>query len=131
MLIKFQSSVLLEAYNIMRHISSEQIHEKWTNIDKRNITNNDLKVPEKPKLKCLGFTYSGAKLFNMVPLQMRETRNPNGLKTMSKDWIWKNIPSYQSISLLLSFNKSVKILCIKSRYTMLYLFRREGQEPIQ
>ena len=30
----------------------------------RNITNKDLKVPEKPKLKCLGFTYSGAKLFS-------------------------------------------------------------------
>ena len=30
---------------------------------------------EKPKLKCLGFTYSGAKLFNMLPLQMRETKN--------------------------------------------------------
>jgi hypothetical protein len=76
----------------MRHISSEQIHEKWTNIDKRNITNNDLKVPEKPKLKCLGFTYSGAKLFNMLPLQMRETKNPNAFKTMSKYWIWKIIP---------------------------------------
>ena len=46
----------------MRHSSSEQIHKKWTNIgDKkhflRNITNNDLKVPEKPRLKCMGFTY--------------------------------------------------------------------------
>ena len=25
----------------------------------------------------LSFTYSGAKLFNMLPLQMRETKNPN------------------------------------------------------
>jgi hypothetical protein len=45
---------LLKAYNIMRHSSSEQIHKKWTNIGEkkyslRNITNNDLKVPEKPK----------------------------------------------------------------------------------
>ena len=51
---------------------------KWTNISEkkysmRSITNNDLKVPEKPMLKCLGFTYNGAKLFNMLPLQMRET----------------------------------------------------------
>jgi hypothetical protein len=73
---------------------------KWTNIGEkkyslRNIANNDLKVPEKPKLKCLGFTYSGAKLlFNMLPLQMSETKNPTTLKTLSKDWIWKNIPSY-------------------------------------
>ena len=90
---------LLEAYNIVRNKSSEQIHKKWTNIgDKkhslRNITNNNLKVPEKPKLKCMGFTYNGAKLFNMLPLQIRETKNPNTFKTMSKDWIWKNIPLY-------------------------------------
>ena len=47
----------------MRYSSSEQIHTKWTDISEkkyslRNITNNDLKVLEKPKLKCLGFTYS-------------------------------------------------------------------------
>ena len=60
----------------------------------RSITNNDLKVPEKPKLKCLGFTYNGVKLFNMLPLQMRETKNPNTFKTMTKDWIWQTIPSF-------------------------------------
>ena len=53
---------LLEAYNVMSHLSSEQIHVKWTIIEKkyalRSITNKDLKVPEKPKLKCMaGFTY--------------------------------------------------------------------------
>ena len=83
----------------MRYLSSEQIHRKWTNISEkkyslRSITNNDLKVPEKPMLKCLGFTYNGAKLFNMLPLQMRETKNPNTFKIMTKDWIWNNIPSY-------------------------------------
>ena len=39
----------------------------WTIIEKkyalRSITNKDLKVLEKPKLKCMGFTYYGAKLF--------------------------------------------------------------------
>ena len=37
----------------MRHLSSEQIHMKWTIIkekyDLRSITKKDLKVPEKPK----------------------------------------------------------------------------------
>ena len=42
---------ILEAYNIMRHSSSEQIHMKWTNISEkkyslRSITKKDLKVPE-------------------------------------------------------------------------------------
>ena len=59
-----------------------------------NITKGDLKVPERPKLKCLGFTYNGAKLFNMLPIQMRKTENPNTFKIMTKDWIWENIPSY-------------------------------------
>ena len=60
----------------------------------RSITNKNLKVPEKPKLKCMGFTYNGAKLFNMLPPQMSETKDPNNFKTMMKNWIWDNIPSY-------------------------------------
>ena len=53
----------------------------------RSITKKDLKVPEKPKLKCLRFTYNEAKLFNMMPIQMKKTENPNTFKTMTKDWI--------------------------------------------
>ena len=76
---------------------------KWTTISEkkcslRSITNKNLKVPKKPKLKCLGFTYNGAKLFNMLPIQMRETKNLNTFKTMTNDWIWKNIPSYYVLS---------------------------------
>ena len=67
----------------MRHLSSGQIHMKWTIIEKkyalRSITKKDLKVPEKPKLKCLGFTYNGAKLFNMLPIQMKKIENANTL----------------------------------------------------
>ena len=90
---------LLETYNILRHSSSEQIHMKWTNIggkkhSLRNITNNDLKVPEKPRLKCMGFIYNGAKLFNMLPPQMRQTKDTNTFQIMVKNWIWENIPSY-------------------------------------
>ena len=54
----------------------------------------NLKVPEKPKLKCMGFTYNGAKLFNMLPPQTREIKDPNTFKTVMKNWIWENIPSY-------------------------------------
>ena len=62
----------------------------------RSITKKDLKVPEKPQLKCLGFTYNGAKLFNMLPIEMKQMEDPNTFKTMTKNWIWENIPSYQS-----------------------------------
>ena len=89
---------LLEAYNVMSHLSSEQINMKWKIIEKkyalRSFTNGDVKVPEKPKLKCLGFTYNGAKLLNMLPNQIRETKDSNTFKTMAKEWIWEKIPSY-------------------------------------
>ena len=89
---------LLEAYNVMRHLSSEQIHMKWKIIEMkyalRSISNKDIKVQEKPKLKCLGFTYNGPKLFNMLPTLVKKTENPDNFKSMIKDWIWKNIPSY-------------------------------------
>ena len=89
---------LLEAYNVMSHLSSEQINMKWKIIEKkyalRSFTNGDVKVPEKPKLKCLGFTYNGAKLLNMLPIQIRETKDSNTFKTMAKEWIWEKIPSY-------------------------------------
>ena len=60
----------------------------------RSITRKDLKAPEKPKLKCIGFTYNGAKLFNMLPIQMKKIDNPNTFKTMIKDLIWEDRPSY-------------------------------------
>ena len=57
---------------------------KWKIIEKkyalRSITKKDLKVPEKPKLKCLGFTYNRAKLFNMQPVQMKKIENTNTFK---------------------------------------------------
>ena len=60
----------------------------------RNITENDLKEPEKPIPKCTGFTYYGAKLYNMLPRNLRETENPATFKIKTKEWIWKNIPSH-------------------------------------
>ena len=71
---------------------------KWKIIEKkyalRSITKKDLKVPEKPKLKCLDFTYHGAKLLNMLPIKMKKKENSNTFKILTKYWIWENIPSY-------------------------------------
>ena len=43
---------------------------KWTIIEKkhslRSITNKNLKVPEKPKLKCMGFTYNAMQWSKVV-----------------------------------------------------------------
>ena len=64
------------------------------NYSLRNITQNDLKVPERPKLNCIGFTYTHAKLFNKLPNTLRETSDPKTFKSAVKTWIWEKIPSY-------------------------------------
>ena len=90
---------LQEAYNIMRNSVSEKIQRKWTinrenKYTLRSVTRNELKVPEKPMPKCLGFTYNGSKLFDLLPRNLRETQNLNTFQTLTKEWIWKNVPSY-------------------------------------
>ena len=90
---------ILEAYNVMKNSTSEQIKTKWVekhenNYSLRSSAKNDLKVPEKPTSKCTGFTYCGAKLFNMLPCNVRETVNSNNFKALVKKWIWQRIPSY-------------------------------------
>ena len=67
---------ILEAYNVMKNSSSEQIKMKWSNrLENRYLlrseTNNDLKIPEKPMSKCIGFSYYGAKLYNKLPCDIR------------------------------------------------------------
>ena len=90
---------LLESYNIVRNSASEQIKLKWTDDSEkkyilRSITSSDLKVPEKPNVKSAGFTYWGAKLYNLLPKNIRETQNASVFKSLTKKWIWTNIPAY-------------------------------------
>ena len=72
----------------MRHLSSEQINMKWKLIERkyalRSATDKQLNVPKKPKLKCLGFTYNGAKLFNMLPIKMKKSGRPKYLQNFDK-----------------------------------------------
>ena len=71
---------------------------KWKIIERRyalrGIANKNLNVPEKPKLKCLGFIYNRPKLFNMLQIKMKKMEDPNTFKSMTKEWIWENISSY-------------------------------------
>ena len=84
-----------------RKSASEQIKLKWEDtkvntcsMSFRSSTNNDVKIPEKPAKKCTGFTYSGAKLFNILPGEIKKCLNPNKFKSMIRNWIWQEIPSY-------------------------------------
>ena len=69
---------ILEVYNIMHNSSSEQIKNKYTHQERhshRSKANNQIKVPEKPMTRCTGFTYCGAKLFNRLPNNIKETQD--------------------------------------------------------
>ena len=90
---------ILETYNVIKNSSSEQIKMKWSSrLENRYLlrseTNNYLKIPEKPMSKCKGFSYYGAKLYNKLPCDIKETTNVNSFKALVKAWIWKNIPAY-------------------------------------
>ena len=89
---------ILEAYNIMKNSASEQIRMKWTDTSVtkyslRSASRNDLKIPERPVPKCMGFSYNGPNLFNRLPQALIETTNPHTFKSLTKKWVWKNIPS--------------------------------------
>ena len=84
---------------MVRNSTSEQIKRKWEDrvemkYSLRSAANNALKIPEKPLTKCKGFTYYGSKLFNKLPPNIKETLNPKTFKYLTRNWIWKNIPSY-------------------------------------
>ena len=90
--------VLLEVFNVLHNGSSEQIRKKW--MDKgtaeyplRN-KEKELKVPERPSKKCIGFTYCGAKLYNILPDHIKDITKPEPYKTKIKEWIWNTIPPY-------------------------------------
>ena len=58
----------------------------------RSTERNDIKIPEKSI--CEFFMYFGAKVFNMLPQSVKETKNTNTFKVLIKNWIWEKIPSY-------------------------------------
>ena len=87
---------ILETFNVIRKSSSEQVELKYKHQDQhsqRKTAKNDLRVPERMNKNCTGFSYRGAKIFNMLPTNIKEIENPKNFKIMIKDWIWKNIPS--------------------------------------
>ena len=88
---------LIETYNIVNKASSEKIRRKIVNncqkgYNLRSNTNNDLIVPSKTRANCQGFSYFAAKLFNKLPLKIRNSSQINFKKSV-KEWIWDNIPS--------------------------------------
>ena len=90
---------MLEAYNVVKNSSSEEIKMKWatknvSNYYLRSEKKSEQKVPIKPLKSCEGFTYHAPKLFNLLPQSLRDTKSQNNFKTLAKAWIRSNIPSY-------------------------------------
>ena len=90
---------LMEAFNIIRKSSAENVKSKWENTHGkkyplRSFDNEDQRVPEKGRIDCTGFSYHGAKLFNMLPNEIKKCTITESFKNLVKSWIWENIPSY-------------------------------------
>ena len=91
--------VLIEAFNVINYRSSEVIYNKWLPSDnrqhlRRRERRNEVKVHVPKHVKCQGFTWYGAKMWNQLPFEIQELKNPNSFKEEIKKYIWDNIPSY-------------------------------------
>ena len=89
--------ILLETFNILNKNSSPQIEDKIkpkgkSHYHTRSSERKDLNVMNKPKKNCIGFTYISAKLWNMLPVQIRDQKSPEPFKAAIKSWIPSNIP---------------------------------------
>ena len=80
----------------MKKSSSELIKSKWTDLNEKHYklrNANDLKVPKKPMEKCKRFSYNGSKLFNLLPKYIKDNEDPTIFRSLTKKWIWEQIPS--------------------------------------
>jgi hypothetical protein len=91
--------ILMETYNIVRCGASETINEvlreseRSTHVTTRIQTRGDLFVPDNCD-KWNGFSYYGAKLWNQLPVSLRESKTDMSFKTGVKEWLKLNIPYY-------------------------------------
>ena len=91
--------VLLEAYNVINNGSSEVIQSKWMQKDsrhhlRRRDRKEDVKVYVPEHVKCRGFTWYGAKMWNQLPVEIKQLKKADSFKVAIKEYIWDNIPSY-------------------------------------
>ena len=89
--------VLMEAFNIIRHGSSEKIHNKWLSRNQNLYSNrrqHDVKVPKVEHVRCQGFTFHAAKMWNQLPVNIKELKDSNLFKVKIKNHIWETIPQY-------------------------------------
>ena len=90
--------VLLESHNVLVNNSSEQLKAKMLTTrdhvhDLRSGRRGDIKIPPRPSRSCNRFSYTGARAWNQLPKQIRETSLSEPFKRKMKKWILETIPS--------------------------------------
>ena len=65
--------------------------------------------------KCKGFTWYGAKMWNWIPVEIREMKNPDNFKDAIKQHIWDNIPATERMKMLESQDDFGILLAAKGR----------------
>ena len=89
--------VAMDMYNIIYHASSDLLQREFKlepgRYELRSLEDGKVKVPEKMKKSCTGFSYIGPKMWNHLPDHIRKTTIRGVFKDKMIDWIWENIPS--------------------------------------
>ena len=89
--------VALETRNIIWNNSSEELRlrmlKKEGSYNLRSDERRDLVVPPKPKKSCTGFSYTGARVWDRIPSNIRNNPKSDTFKSFLKEWILTNIPS--------------------------------------
>ena len=87
----------IEMFNIIYNSSSQSLQENMKIQERgyslRNLKDGQVKVPNKGKKSCTGFSYTGPKFWNNLPSDIRTTEKRETFKLKLKNWIWSNIPS--------------------------------------
>ena len=89
--------VLIEAFNVIHYGSAPSIQEKWKPNKERLYSDRrklDVKVPKVNHVRCQGFSWFGAKMWNNLPEDIKSTTNPDTFKIKIKQHIWDTIPPY-------------------------------------
>ena len=89
----------MKTTNVNNKQSSDQLREKFmpekTRVfTLRSQTEEKVKVPPKPAIKCTGFSYLGPKVWNQLPMEIRMLKIDEAFKEAVKQWIWEKIPPF-------------------------------------
>ena len=92
--------VAIEMFNIINNASSDSLQRKMRieprGYNLRCLEDGKVRVPDKGKKSCTGFSYYGPKFWNYLPSDIRTTEKREIFKQKNKDWIWSNIPQSKS-----------------------------------